>query len=620
MKNIINKIIILILVICLCGCSSVSKIIGNNSYNQLNNLETAKASDYIDILRNYHVRNKNINNTEVDTAFDEFLHEVVVDTYEDSYTSLHYDFIDYKSFGIEKPEVTWGEVDEDKEPYIEESIDQLNKLHSFNYDKLSYRQQYDYEALEYSLYETLASLTCEFDISLLFDTKTNLLGNISSYLSDFIFYDKESLDDYMVLLADTDRYIEDAIEYTNKVANEHNYYLVDASIDETESYIDSFVEANPNALVSSFNERIDKLDFINSNEKNKYKEENKKIVKQEIIPSFKKVKEIVESQRGMTTTEENRLINLDEDFAEISFIISTSSNKTMDELFNNSASVLVDIINEIISIYYEEETISKDLERIENGEVEPLNDNYANMIEFLQENYTKTNPDLGVINYELSSIDASSASDSVLAYYWQSPIDKPEQNVIKYNPNSANNSESYESYFVLAHESIPGHMYDSYRSLLNNTNPIRRVLSFIGVSEGYAMYAEICAAKYLDINEKTQRYLVLNYVYGYIYDALLDLAINYYDYSDDDLTELMTSLGMSASDIDYLKGFFADQYCSLTSYGVGLANILYLKNMAEQSLGDKFDEVEFNDILTRNGILPFVVIEDEVKNYIEYKK
>lgn len=626
MKKIFNKVIIILLSLCLCSCTAFLRGVAEGFLKDDESVKTEILDDIDEIslddikllLKDFEVKEKNPNNIETNEEFEEFLHSVVVDVYKDSYLSVRFDFVDYESFGIEKPEVSWGEIEEDNDKKIAEEIDQLSRLLEFDFDSLSYKQQYDYEVLEYSIYEDLLSLFVDFDEVLLFNSRTDLLSNVMDNLNDFNFYDQEALDDYMILLADTDRYLNDAIDYTNKVAKEENYYMIDHSIDVAEDYIDGFVEAEPNALISSFNSRIDELDFISEKDKKKYKEENEKIVNEEIIPVVLEVRDTVESQRGMTTIDNNRLINLDEDFAEATFIFDSSSNSSIDDTFEICCYVLRNMIAELVSIS-NEGVIYTDTERINKGEVDPLNASYDQMLEFLQENYKKTHPDIGVIEYDLSAIDASSASDSVVAYYWPAPIDKPEQNVIKYNPNYVDSDAPWEAYYTISHEGIPGHMYDVYRSLLNEENTIRRVISFIGFTEGYAMYSEICASKYLDIDEKTQKYFVYNEVYGYILDAVLDMAINYYNYSDDELLDLLDSFGINIGDIDYFKEFLTDNYGTLTRYGAGLAKILYIKEGVKKALGDKFNEIEFNDLFTRHGALPFVILEDEVNKYVNDK-
>lgn len=612
-----KKLLIIILVICLSSCSVINNIIGdNNSYNLIDNLFDASVYDFLDVIKNYHVRDKDINNDVINEEFEDFLYDIVVDAYKDSYVSVHYDFVDYKAYGISKPDVSWGVLDEDTEVNKNDTIDLLNRLHSFDYDSLSCRQQYDYETLEYSFYEDLTRLSCSIDATLLFNSRTDFLSGVIDQLSDFSFYDLESLDDYMILLKDSDRYINDAISYSKKIGIEYDYYLTDYSIDIQLDFIDSFVGGKPNALVSTFNERVDKLDFIDDAKKREYKNNNKEIVEEEIIPAVLDVKEFLNSQKGMTTSEDNRLIRLGDDYALGIFLCDISSNKDIDTIFEDSCIVLVNLINELIPLL-NDDTVLYDLDRIRNGEVKPLDGDFIDMLEFLENNYTLTHPDLGYINYDLSSIDDSSASSSVIAYYWPSPIDDPRHNIIKYNPHSIDDGEPWEPYFTIAHEGIPGHMYDFYRSLLNEDHAFRRVISYNGVVEGYAKYSEMCAAEYLDIDDKTKRYLAIDSVSGYILDGILDLAINYYDYSDDDLLELINSLGYNVSDVEYFKEFFADTYGALCRYGIGLAMILSLKQNCMDALGSKFNEVEFNDLLTRHGRLPFVIIEDEVNKYIK---
>ena len=147
---------------------------------------------YIELIEDYEVRKKNIENHDDDPDFDLFLDKVFVEAMESDFMTMHFNVVDYKKYGIEKPPVDLGELkygfDEENYTYME---DQLNELQSFDYNSLSYRQQYDYEALEYSLYETLASL-CYYQYSYQFDSGRNLADNIIRNFTDYTFYDEES--------------------------------------------------------------------------------------------------------------------------------------------------------------------------------------------------------------------------------------------------------------------------------------------------------------------------------------------------------------------------------------------------------------------------------------------
>ncbi|MCR4724660.1 MAG: hypothetical protein K5772_04385, partial [Clostridia bacterium] len=115
-------------------------------------------TDYLKLMKEYKTPEKETSAAEDNAAFDEFLDRVFRESMEGDFLTMHFSVVDYKSYGIEKPPVDLGEVvygfDEENYQYME---DQLAELQSFDYNELSLRQQYDYDALEYSLYETLAS-------------------------------------------------------------------------------------------------------------------------------------------------------------------------------------------------------------------------------------------------------------------------------------------------------------------------------------------------------------------------------------------------------------------------------------------------------------------------------
>ena len=159
------------------------------------------ATEYIELLKNYQTREKSTANAD-NPDFDAFLDKVFVEAMESDYIGMHYNVIDYKKYGIEKPPVDLGEIkygfDEENYTYM---LDQLKELQGFDYNSLSYRQQYDYEALEYSLYETLA-LYGYYQYNFLFSSGSCLPENIISNFTDFTFYDEESIEDYLTCLKD----------------------------------------------------------------------------------------------------------------------------------------------------------------------------------------------------------------------------------------------------------------------------------------------------------------------------------------------------------------------------------------------------------------------------------
>ncbi|MBQ2510504.1 MAG: DUF885 family protein, partial [Erysipelotrichaceae bacterium] len=234
-------------------------------------------TEYLTKLKEYETREKRSPNENKanDPDFDAFLDKVFVEGMEGDYMSMHFSVTDYRKLGIEKPPVDLGQLkygfDEENFKYFE---DQLKELQSFDFNNLSYRQQYDFEALEYSLYETLADLAF-YQYKFLFSTASCLPENIVSNFTDFTFYDEESVEDYLTCLADLDRYFDDALKYTADQSKD-GYGLLDPWIDWTqETCTDVARKSEDNAFITTFDDRMADLGFLSDAQKADYSARNK---------------------------------------------------------------------------------------------------------------------------------------------------------------------------------------------------------------------------------------------------------------------------------------------------------------------------------------------------------
>ena len=53
-----------------------------------------------------------------------------------------------------------------------------------------------------------------------------------------------------------------------------------------------------------------------------------------------------------------------------------------------------------------------------------------------------------------------------------------------------------------------------------------------------------------------------------------------------------------------------------TAYKVGMLEILRLRGIAEEELGEGYDIREFHDVILREGALPLAILEEQVRAYI----
>ena len=622
MKKLLVFVIVLLLL--LSGCTPKDnnnntarptrekEAIDNNAVNRVVNGNELSGKDYIDLLKNFTVRYKNKENTVDNEEFNEFLDDIFKEILNADYLTCHYTVIDYRKYDIEKPELSFGEVAYD-DADISGYVDQMERLQSVDYDSLSYRQQYDYEMMEYSLLETISSAKyAKYDQA--FTGGSDVLADIITNCDEFIFYDKEKVDDYMVLLGDVDRYINDLLEVVDKQAND-GLYLTDYSIDYQIQYVDSFCsKVDDNSLITSFNNRISELDFLTSEEKDNYKAQNEKIIKEEVIPAFKKIKEELSKYYGKIEMDNNRLININPEYAELQFILNSSSNMDVKELYETSSDQFDDMIAAFNTAAQKQKYIDEYTSAY-NGEKEPFNLNNEETLEYLAKHYQTSFPDLGEINYNISYLDESSASDSIIAYYMQSPLDDLNQNVIRMNPNF-NSDSCIEKYTTIAHEGIPGHLYQHVYYYRTNPHNFRSTQGFIGSSEGYACYVEYIALHFTDLSEEAIDIAFYDNFVAYIALGLIDVGVNYLNWDESKVKEFMDNSYLNSDYSRNLIDEVIDRTGVFPRYGIGFLQMLALRKYAIDLLGDNFNEVEFHEVINKNGVLPFCMLKEAVNEYI----
>ena len=610
-----KKIIILALTLfLLTGCQFFGK--DNNPLIKKND------NNYYELLKNYKVKDKNINNTVDSKEFDEFLDRQFVDAMESDYTTMHFSVIDYKKYRIEKPQVDLGivsyeENDDDRKSFE----DALDELHSFDYDSLSYRQQYDYEALEYSLYETLAIMPYN-KYTYLFGGSTDTLSNIISILSDFTFYDKESLDDYMVLVKDVDRYLDDCLAFTEKQRKD-KIYMSDYQIDNAQEYASNFLsKSDDNVLIKTFDKRIDELSFLSQEEKDKYKKENKETVLSEVFDGFENVFDTLDGYRGYADSKDIALYKYSKDYAAVNYMLDGSTNKSIDEVFTELKDFYDMYEAELVSIIYEDEdAYNQYVEMYYDGSKFPTtNMSSKEILDFMKDNIGVFYPEIGDVEYNVDELDPETADPNAIAYYWPAPIDDTNQNIIRTNPNNLT-GDPHQAYTTLAHEGLPGHLYQHIYYLKSNPHNFRETISFIGYTEGWAVRAQCDAMQFAGLNENVANILCSDTYDYFLYYSILDIGINYYGWDKNDVMDFFENTiflqpyaeeGTAEMFIDFLTDL-PGVYCN---YGIGYMNMTNLRQKAMNKLGDQFDLIKFNETVLKNGPLPFNILEKEVDEYI----
>ncbi len=548
--------------------------------------------------------------------FDEFLTQEWRHMMEKDYVSMHYSVKDYKKMGLKKPEVNLGEIGyEQNEKDLKEHQASLEKLHQFDYDSLSDSQKIDYQVYEANLQDDIASESYP-NYQEMFNPYTGVHSNLTTTLTEFVFYQKEDIDDYLTLAEDYDRLMDDMMAFTKQQA-EQGYFMTDVALDEQLKEMQEFIDkGEENPFIVIFNNNVDAFEGLSDEERNAYKEKNKEIVLNEILPSNQKAKEFLETLRGSRSVS-GSLYNYSDGLDYYNTLVTkkTSASGTIQEKF--------DYLNKAISdsyIYLLDIMLGGS-----SGVGEEHIKGFSDPEEIL--NYLKDHlegfPEGPELTFKASYLDPSVANPSVMAYYMTTPIDDVTDNVIRVNGASANTDDMDTLYYTLAHEGFPGHLYQFTWYYSQDYNPIRHDLNMIGYTEGWAQYVEkIMLNRAPEISVDTQETIAMNTFLGYAVQAAADLAVNGLGYDKAKLAKWMKDLGFGDGTEESIEDVYqavVDMPGMILPYGYGIAKFWELRERTQSALEDEFDMEEYHLQILTNGPRSFDTVENDLKAYVESK-
>jgi uncharacterized protein (DUF885 family) len=177
------------------------------------------------------------------------------------------------------------------------------------------------------------------------------------------------------------------------------------------------------------------------------------------------------------------------------------------------------------------------------------------------------------------------------------------------------------SFFTtLAHESYPGHLYQTVYESSSSIHPAQHLFSFGGYTEGWATYAEQLSYFYAPISEdlaallSSTRAMTLN-LYSH-----LDLYVHAYGWTEDDCSAYLKKYGITnAASIHDMFLLVKQQPANYLKYYLGYLEICLLKEQARNCLGSHFDLKEFHQFILDYGPAPFELLEIYFQNWIKEK-
>lgn len=539
-------------------------------------------------------------------SFSDFEDELFQEMMSEDYTTLHFSLRDYQKYGIEKPDVNIGDASwDDYEDNVEDCDEYLKKLQSFDYDSLSETEQKDYRTISFYL-ERNKELNSYPYFDWAFNSAEGVIDNLLTTFTEFVFYEKEDIDDYLATLASVPAYLDQCLENTKKQAAK-GYFLTDAMLKATEDAIEKFVDKkDDNELIKIFDENIDAFDGLSAEEKEAYKKKNREIVLNAYIPSYEKVAEELQKLKGSRKADYN-VSSLDggsEYYAALARY-KTSIDADVETILDICTQYIEKSVDELYDIMQNHSEVTEETLDFDSAE---------DVLSYL-EGHLDAFPALDKVYYNVQYLDPSVANDSIVAYYLSPPVDDMRDNVIKINGDNV--SDVLDLYTTLAHEGFPGHLYQTNYYIQQQPSLLRTQLTMMGYQEGWGMFAEGQALHVSGLSEYASEYQKINIELNYVLSAAVDLGVNGLGWSTKDVSKYLDRLDLNSSIAKDLYDFATLQPGTILPYGVGIAMFELLEKKAKNALGNDFDQKAFNEVLLNDGNRPFEVVEDDVNAYCD---
>lgn len=551
---------------------------------------------------------------EADQAFTDYLSQYVKVTCENNYMTLHQFYENPKDAGIDPKDVkvTLGPVS-DTDPDTEAMIRLLRHgLEAFDRNDLDSVQQTIYDDLKWNfdLYDKADKEEYKY-LDQIWSEYNSPVNDLVLLFSEYDLYDEEGVEPLAQLLEDTPRYMDDCFAYTKEQAAAGLLMMDYDAVDEKCKEVLDHSESDP--VRENLHEEIDDLK-LSADKTAEYKSRVDEALDEAFYPAMESVPE-----RLAAFKDENREVTglaglpAGKEYYELLLQDAISCDDGPDEVKENLEKGVSALSMQAQAI------IQKYPEALDNAfDLDTGFDSVDDILVWLQDNYKKAWPAVDKMEYELDPLDPSQSNNGTAAYFMIPPIDGTSKYKIRYNPDFVGeDAGSVSTFQTIAHEGIPGHMYERQYDREHFEYPVQYMLQFSGFAEGYATYVEDQMAALLDDSPAMTIYRANNTLSNY-YVGLMDLDVNYYGLSREEFEEKYGEL--FGGGMDQMYDQLAWMPSTFLSYYYGGYKLSSMRSAARKELGDDFSAVDFNNAVLMSGETRFEQVEENIENYVESVK
>ena len=544
---------------------------------------------------------------ETQEHFDQMMNDLFLDEVDNSLITLHYTLADPAAFGITDYDKTLGTVS------LEDTKQALNDAKSLKVQLNDIDSRYlrEDQLLTYTILSSYLNTMLDSEGMELYDqplsSSLGIQSQLPILLSEYVFYTRQDVEDYLSLLSSIDTYYESIVEY-EKQKSEAGLGLCDTAIDRIIQSCNAYLlDADHSFMAETFSQRLNQVEGLTDQEKADYNARNHAAINEHFVPAYQKLIEGLTPLKG-TGTNDKGLFYFPEGQKYYQYLVNAytgTSYQDIPSLKKAMSDQMMDDLTAMDELLTENPLLAKKLYSYSFTLTDP-----NEILENLRTQCAKDFP--AIEDYVCNINDVPAALESTLspAFYLTVPIDRPQDNSIYINNGSTNTARNL--YTTLAHEGYPGHMYQTLYFNRSNDYNIRKLLSFSSYSEGWATYVEYYAYT-LDngLDPELGELLRHNAAFTLALYAILDVNIHYEGWDLKQVEDYL-NLYFRISDTSVISTIYydiAENPANYLEYYVGYLEIINLQREAKKTLGSRYTDMEFNRFLLDIGPAPFSVIK-----------
>lgn len=538
--------------------------------------------------------------------FDRFTEELFLEEVSSNQLDFHFSIKDPAAFGLSSAEELYGPISKEvMVQNISELQDLDQQIKSFDAKLLTDAQKLTLRILQSHVETQLMSEGLELYSQPLAPT-TGIQAQLPVLLSEYEFRNRQDVDDYLKMIGGLDEYYGEILKL-EQAQSEAGLMMNDSAIDHIIESCESYLLVpGENFMIDTFRDRLNALPDLTEEDRTAYLQQHAALLESDFVPAYQLLIDGMTALKG-TGIYEGGLCNYPDGKEYYRYLVYDStgtSYETMEDMLDAMELLITENLQKTTALTQENPQLLEDFESCQFRQTEP-----EAMLEELKTLTAKDFPPLPECNYTLKYVPAALELSLSPAFYVTPPVDDYKNNVIYVNGNSRFENESL--YATIAHEGVPGHLYQNVYFRASDACNLRRILPLTGYAEGWATYVEQYSYT-LDngLSPELGQLFAANQIATLGLQACLDVYINYYGWTMDQVTEYLGHYFSEPEEIaQNIYDAMIENPANYVAYYVGYLEFHNMRKIAEQQLGENFDLKEFHTFLLDLGPAPFDVVQ-----------